>query len=545
MLKYKIKSNAGARKNTIFTMVSYIFLIFEVFSSSTAWGQVSNVDPETTLKYSMSYSKKDSDRGRIKPSEYTIEAFQRLKIIPSKPTERRDYNNYYLVTKPIYLFGNKIIALEDEVMERWLGCCFNPGIGVLVERGSQYQSLLNFAKNNRCSIKAANTTLEAVGLKHLIDNDKYVLISCTEGDAKDESLWRSKSISYRVDNISIGAEFNPSNNNYASFKCSRSSTFYESFWCSSKFSQIDSRNRKYSISSSLVFNQKNGVTYINREIRPAYVYSENYFKKNIEDATRMYGKVSQFLKYTPFNNPNTREHSYVYIWGDLSLIPLNNFEIEALTKGKSPRAGILLHTSAKSLRTSTRNNINIFRITGTSGYIQQYTFDTNGKGIEREFAISPTKMQIIGKPSRGVKGSSSVGIPQKYQGVYMETSTIDKKNITCKSSDFGKFDNNPYGDRLYSIDSNSIRGHEFFCNLISSSQQKSNLDQDGYLYLVLSCGQESMSWKSRNLWFLKQYKTDVTLVDILTHSTPETGPNDNKSNEFKMGYRAQLFTKCR
>jgi len=73
-------------------------------------------------------------------------------IVSTAPTFRTDYTDYRLVKGELYFLGYRVVVITEEYVMQWLGCCPNPGIGVIVQGPVSEASMQSFADRNRCEV---------------------------------------------------------------------------------------------------------------------------------------------------------------------------------------------------------------------------------------------------------------------------------------------------------------------------------------------------------------------------------------------------------
>jgi hypothetical protein len=103
-------------------------------------------------------------------------------FVSKAPDQRADYVDYRRVRKPASLFGHKLVVLEEEYLTTYIGCCVNPGLGIVVEKKGSLTALTRFVDNNRCAVgdsTEASYSLQLAGVKPK-SGATYVSISCRE-----------------------------------------------------------------------------------------------------------------------------------------------------------------------------------------------------------------------------------------------------------------------------------------------------------------------------------------------------------------------------
>ncbi len=122
---------------------------------------------------------------RVGDSGKAIQAYIDKGFLPQKPKLRADYVDYWVLNKPIDFMGHKLLLIEDEYMDQYVGCCVNTGVGISVEIKTALTKLKKFAKENKCSFKVYNQAEfnESLWVFNAADKlgkqkEKYVTVSC-------------------------------------------------------------------------------------------------------------------------------------------------------------------------------------------------------------------------------------------------------------------------------------------------------------------------------------------------------------------------------
>jgi hypothetical protein len=81
----------------------------------------------------------------------------------------------------------------------------------------------------------------------------------------------------------------------------------------------------------------------------------------------------------------------IAIWGKVALEPLDATGTSELAAGRSPRKGILVDFLG-NLSESARRGLDVYRVTGGPGFVWAGSFNSNGRGTLRFFAIDPSAL---------------------------------------------------------------------------------------------------------------------------------------------------------
>ena len=162
-----------------------------VLVSSLAAAADSGPDPvpgaelEIGLAQAMHLKKGSSER--VGTSGQAIQAYMHAGLIDSKPNQRADYTDYYLLKKPTRFMGHELVMIEEEYMSRYIGCCVSPGAGLSVKVSGSLKPLAQFARVHRCSLNDnadLQGELASLGIRRKLAPGRYATLSCRERDAE-------------------------------------------------------------------------------------------------------------------------------------------------------------------------------------------------------------------------------------------------------------------------------------------------------------------------------------------------------------------------
>ena len=114
-----------------------------------------------------------------------------LGYVSLKPDKGVAYVDYRILRKPAYLFGTKIITIEEEYPKKDVGCCVSSGIGTAVKVEMSLDKLKGFAAENACSVDEDQKRIaETLAMLHLKADDcgRYASISCRDRDVPNNTL---------------------------------------------------------------------------------------------------------------------------------------------------------------------------------------------------------------------------------------------------------------------------------------------------------------------------------------------------------------------
>ena len=96
---------------------------------------------------------------------------------------RADYSDYRILKKPASFMGHTLVAIEDEYMQEWVGCCVSPGMSVTVRVSPAGDDLETFASKNGCRVSKDTDDYysDDMGLPKA-PKGTYATLNCKERD---------------------------------------------------------------------------------------------------------------------------------------------------------------------------------------------------------------------------------------------------------------------------------------------------------------------------------------------------------------------------
>ena len=143
---------------------------------------------ESGLRHAMRL--KHGTNERTGTSGKAIQAYIQAGLLRTRPDQRFDYTDYYLLQKPAPFLGHELLLIEEEYITRYIGCCVSPGLGVTVKVQGSTQNLEKFAQANRCTLTDnvdLAHELREVAIKNRLPKAHYASLSCRERDAQRET----------------------------------------------------------------------------------------------------------------------------------------------------------------------------------------------------------------------------------------------------------------------------------------------------------------------------------------------------------------------
>lgn len=157
--------------------------------SLTAMPVVSFAASDTSLEARLvrALSIKNNSTERLAKSRPVIAAYKQAGTLRKQADERADYIDFYLLRKPASFMGHKLVLLEEEYMDTYVGCCVSPGLGLVVQVNGDTHAMQDFAEKNACTFTPhadVFDTLKTYGIKNNLPKVDYASLSCRERDAQ-------------------------------------------------------------------------------------------------------------------------------------------------------------------------------------------------------------------------------------------------------------------------------------------------------------------------------------------------------------------------
>jgi hypothetical protein len=187
-----------------------------------------------------------------------------------------------------------------------------------------------------------------------------------------------------VDGLAVGAAVHPESPTYQAYKCHSSEEFSGFTWCAIKHS-LSGKFGRYDSWVTILHSDANTAVFILQEIIPAY-FAPGDADREIQRLSQNFGQAARI--YNGDGRPDA-PHSIIATWGDVTLTPLDQQTLEALSRGETINAGLVIDFLADS-RKSAREGLPVFHMGGGSGYIWAAMFDASGKGRLRMTAVNPS-----------------------------------------------------------------------------------------------------------------------------------------------------------
>jgi hypothetical protein len=125
----------------------------------------------------------DRSERLAEPGE-AIRAYIKAGYVRLKPELREDYTDYRVVRMPAKLFGQELLVIEEEYQLKFIGCCVNEGVGVLLRVTADLAPLKEFASANGCSMRDSRADIVEILQKLKVKpiDGELVRVSCRTRD---------------------------------------------------------------------------------------------------------------------------------------------------------------------------------------------------------------------------------------------------------------------------------------------------------------------------------------------------------------------------
>ena len=143
-----------------------------------------NADTELQAALIAALRQKPGTDELIGSSGDAILAYANAGYVAKEPDFRADYSDYRVIKKPALFMGHNLVAIEEEYMQEYVGCCVSPGMAVTVRVSPSGEDLDAFASRSGCSVSRDSDDYYSsadIGLPKA-PKGTYVTLSCKERD---------------------------------------------------------------------------------------------------------------------------------------------------------------------------------------------------------------------------------------------------------------------------------------------------------------------------------------------------------------------------
>ncbi len=193
-------------------------------------------------------------------------------------------------------------------------------------------------------------------------------------------------IKYAVDGLAVGSRVKIDSAAYREYKCSPSELFDGFTWCQ-KARNYNERRGAYTATYSFLHARDGRVIYVNRYQEPT-VLSPNEADEDIQRYSSKIGESPRIIKIPP--RPGLAD-GMLALWGKIILERLDQNSINVLAAGGRPKKGLLIDFIGNFAR-SAKENLPIYRISGSAGFVWRASFDQKASGSLRFAAVDASEL---------------------------------------------------------------------------------------------------------------------------------------------------------
>lgn len=198
---------------------------------------------------------------------------------------------------------------------------------------------------------------------------------------------------FAVDGLAVGGLVAPQSSAYRAYKC-RASEDYPGFTRCVRHESKALRGEKVDVTTSILHSADGVVAYVNQSIKPAH-FSVHEIEQELSRLSGRFEVSPQIKKLT--DGPGG-VMALIATWNDIQLQPLSRSDLNVLAHGGAPHAGILVDLLGDFHR-SARMNLPVYKVAGGKGFVWAASFDQQGTGNLRFFAMDPYLLAAHAPPS--------------------------------------------------------------------------------------------------------------------------------------------------
>jgi hypothetical protein len=236
-------------------------------------------------------------------------------------------------------------------------------------------------------LEAHNLSADRLAADGVSPNDpriQRIFAQCADAAAKAtvSPVVASHNHDFVVDGLAVGGAVYPDSPAYRAYRCRPSDEFPGFTWCANKH-PMTGKFGAFDSWVTILHSDTNIAAFILQDVIPAY-FSPGNVEREIDRLSQYFG---QRARVVTGDSRSDAPHSVIATWGDVTLTPLDESTLEALRRGETITAGLVIDFLANS-RKSAREGLPVFRIGGGAGYIWAAEFDDTGKGRLRITAVN-------------------------------------------------------------------------------------------------------------------------------------------------------------
>ena len=179
-------------------------------------------------------------------------------------------------------------------------------------------------------------------------------------------------------------EYHFKSSDYQEYQCTPSEQFEGVTWCNKQRVEEEARG-SYRSSYTIAHSRDGTIYYLNRFLEPAF-FNAGEVDNDIERLSGKFGEPTTQRIGMPRGVADV--DGLIATWGRVTLESLDSTAINEWVAGRSPPKGILIDFIG-NFSNSARSGLPIYRVSGGPGFVWAASFDPEGRGTLRFFAIDP------------------------------------------------------------------------------------------------------------------------------------------------------------
>jgi hypothetical protein len=186
---------------------------------------------------------------------------------------------------------------------------------------------------------------------------------------------------YAVEGLSLGSPVSFASADFREYRCHPSDQF-EGFTRCDKSRKDRERRGSFTVSSAILHSGDGRAFYINRYQEPAF-WGPTEVDDDIQRLSRKFGEQPRITRMP--SRPGLT-NGIIAQWGNVMLQSIPPESLSLLAQGKSPQLGILVDLIGDFTK-SVKQGLPIYRVAGGPGFVWVASYNQNGLGTLRFFAV--------------------------------------------------------------------------------------------------------------------------------------------------------------
>jgi hypothetical protein len=199
-------------------------------------------------------------------------------------------------------------------------------------------------------------------------------------------MTQAESVEYVVDGLKLGG--NVTGTGVQSYNCQLSDEFTQLVSC--ERTQTRNRGYDYSATSTIMHNEGGIAVLLRIKVTPVRM-TKGEAQKEIDQLSKELG--GKPLSVDWLDAYADRPASVIARWGQVKLDNIDLESSDAIEAGRNPRIGVLVDNLGDVQR-SAKLGLQVYRISGGSGYVYSASFDNNGRGHRQYIAANGDELVV-------------------------------------------------------------------------------------------------------------------------------------------------------